>query len=169
MELEETDILQMIGRAGRPQFDDKGVAVILTCSDKHAKYKHVVDGKRPLESRLHLQLIEHVNAEIGLGTIQDIQSAKRWLRSTFFFVRCLANPHHYDVKEHPEAIESMLEEKCLGSIRTLECEGLVENIDGNLRTTVFGDVTAKYYIRLQTIAQILRTSGAAKLKDVVRI
>lgn len=29
-ELSETVILQMIGRAGRPQFDDHGVAVIMT-------------------------------------------------------------------------------------------------------------------------------------------
>ena len=29
-EYSEVDVLQMIGRAGRPQFDDQGVAVILT-------------------------------------------------------------------------------------------------------------------------------------------
>lgn len=33
-ELSEAAILQMIGRAGRPQFDDHGVAVIMTQSNK---------------------------------------------------------------------------------------------------------------------------------------
>lgn len=26
-----TDVLQMMGRAGRPQYDDQGVAVVLVC------------------------------------------------------------------------------------------------------------------------------------------
>lgn len=33
-ELSESAILQMIGRAGRPQFDDHGVAVIMTQNSK---------------------------------------------------------------------------------------------------------------------------------------
>lgn len=33
-ELSEAAVLQMIGRAGRPQFDDHGVAVIMTQNDK---------------------------------------------------------------------------------------------------------------------------------------
>lgn len=33
-EYSELDILQMIGRAGRPQFDREGTAVIMTTADK---------------------------------------------------------------------------------------------------------------------------------------
>ena len=169
VELEESSILQMIGRAGRPQFDDSGVAVILTRSDKRLKYEHIVAGKQPLESRLHLQLVEHMNAEIGLGTIMDIQSAKVWLCSTYFFVRCLLNPTHYGVSQHADAIDRMVEEKCRQSLEILQNEGLVENIDGKLQTTAYGGAAARYCLRLPTITRIMGTKDQAKLKDVVQI
>ena len=168
-ELEESSILQMVGRAGRPQFDDSGVAVILTRSDKRLKYEHVVAGKQPLESRLHLQLVEHINAEIALGTITDIPSAKTWLRSTYFFVRCRLNPTHYGVNQHVDAIDQMVEEKCHQSMEILQNEGLVEAIDGKLQTTAYGGAAARYCLRLPSIIRIMGTNGQAKLKDVVRI
>jgi len=167
VELEESSILQMIGRAGRPQFDDSGVAVILTRSDKRLKYENIVAGKQPLESRLHLQLVEYVNAEIGLGTITDVQSAKNWLRSTYFFVRCRLNPIHYGVSQHCDAIDQVTEEKCLQSIEILQNEGLVANIDGKLQTTAYGEAAARYCLRLPTVTRIMGTKGQAKLKDVV--
>lgn len=168
VELEESAILQMIGRAGRPQFDDSGVAVIVTRSDKRTRYENIVSGKQPLESRLHLQLVEHINAEIGLGTITDIQSAKTWLRSTFFFVRCRLNPCHYGVRSDSDAIDQMMEEQCLQSIEVLQNKSLIKNLDGKLRTTAFGDATAKYCLRLSTVSRILELQAQAKLKDVVR-
>jgi ATP-dependent DNA helicase HFM1/MER3 len=47
----ELDMMQMLGRAGRPQFDDSGVAVILTSSDKKMRYEQMVCGKEIIESR----------------------------------------------------------------------------------------------------------------------
>ena len=166
-ELEESEILQMIGRAGRPQFDDTGVAVILTSSDKREKYENLVSGNRPLESQLHLQLVEHFNSEIGLGTIFDIGSAKVWLRSTFFYVRCRANPKYYGVSPNDDAIDSMMEEKCLKNIEVLQSHGLIENTEGKFRTTAYGKAAARYYVRLPTVYRILGMSGQAKLKDMV--
>eukprot|EP00049_Salpingoeca_infusionum_P009351 m.155713 g.155713 ORF g.155713 m.155713 type:complete len:120 (+) comp14311_c0_seq18:1836-2195(+) len=70
-ELNVAKVLQMIGRAGRPQFDTHGVALILTRQSSKAKYESLLNGMQPIESSLHLQLVEHLNAEIALGTIQD--------------------------------------------------------------------------------------------------
>ena len=47
----DLEIMQMLGRAGRPQFDHTGVAVILTSTDKKAQYENMVSGKETLESR----------------------------------------------------------------------------------------------------------------------
>lgn len=45
------DVLQMIGRAGRPQFDDSGVAVVLVQDIKKNFYKKFLYEPFPVESR----------------------------------------------------------------------------------------------------------------------
>ena len=49
-ELSELDVLQMMGRAGRPQFDTSAVAVILTRQEHVSKWKNLVSGEEILES-----------------------------------------------------------------------------------------------------------------------
>ena len=46
-----TDVLQMMGRAGRPQYDDKGVAVILVHDIKKHYYKKFLYEPFPVESK----------------------------------------------------------------------------------------------------------------------
>lgn len=38
-------VLQMVGRAGRPQFDNEGVAVIMTSKDSIHRYQRMVAGQ----------------------------------------------------------------------------------------------------------------------------
>lgn len=44
---------------------------------------------------LHNHLVEHLNAEIVLQTISDVNMALDWIRSTFLYIRALKNPTHY--------------------------------------------------------------------------
>lgn len=46
-----TDVLQMMGRAGRPQFDDQGVAVIYVHDIKKHFYKKFLYEPFPVESK----------------------------------------------------------------------------------------------------------------------
>ena len=46
-----TDVLQMMGRAGRPQFDDQGKAVILVHDVKKHFYKKFLYEPFPVESK----------------------------------------------------------------------------------------------------------------------
>lgn len=82
-----TEIQQMVGRAGRPQFDTKGMAVIMTDDSKVAKYEAIANNKEPVESHMSEKVIEHLNVEISLGTVNSMEQALEWLRSTFLFVR----------------------------------------------------------------------------------
>lgn len=59
-EYSDLDVMQMLGRAGRPQFDQSAVAIILTRLEKVAKYENLVSGEEILESKLHLNLVEHL-------------------------------------------------------------------------------------------------------------
>ncbi|RFU28853.1 hypothetical protein B7463_g7496, partial [Scytalidium lignicola] len=93
----DLEVMQMLGRAGRPQFDDTAIAIIMTRSEKVDRYKKMISGQEILESTLHLNLIEHLNSEISLGTVHDIYSAKVWLAGTFLAVRMRQNPKYYDM------------------------------------------------------------------------
>ncbi len=62
-EMTGSDLMQMIGRAGRPQFDKDGVAVVMTSDDKLATYSQLLKGQH-IESRLFERIIEHLNAEV---------------------------------------------------------------------------------------------------------
>lgn len=49
-EYSDLEIMQMLGRAGRPQFDDSAVAVIMTRLNRREFYEKMVSGKEVLES-----------------------------------------------------------------------------------------------------------------------
>lgn len=51
IECVSADVLQMMGRAGRPQFDDQGKAVILVHDIKKDFYKKFLYEPFPVESR----------------------------------------------------------------------------------------------------------------------
>ncbi|KAG2226925.1 hypothetical protein INT45_010204 [Circinella minor] len=64
----DIELLQMIGRAGRPGLEDSGCAVILTTPDMEQRYKTIMCGSNNIESCLHGNLVEHMMTEICLGT-----------------------------------------------------------------------------------------------------
>ena len=56
MDFPITDVLQMMGRAGRPQYDRHGVAVIMVAEPKKSFYKKFLYEPFPVESSLHDQV-----------------------------------------------------------------------------------------------------------------
>jgi len=88
-------VLQMIGRAGRPGYDDRGVAVIMTSKDKELAYTSMAEGQEVVESQLPARFHEALNAEVCSHVISNLLDAMRWLRSTFLWVRAHRNPRHY--------------------------------------------------------------------------
>jgi len=88
-------VLQMIGRAGRPGYDDRGVAVIMTSKDKEIAYTSMAEGQEVVESQLPARFHEALNAEVCSHVISNLDDAMRWLRSTFLWVRAHRNPCHY--------------------------------------------------------------------------
>jgi len=166
-ELEDSAIVQMIGRAGRPQFDDSGVAVILTRSDKQQKYEHIVTGLQPLESRLHLHVLQHINSEISLGMIHDLSSVIDWLRRTFFYIRLHSNPTHYTRCVATNDLDAWLKQICVQALSALKAKGLTEEREGKLHLTFYGEMAVKYWLRLGTVSTIQQVKQAATLKEMV--
>ena len=169
VEYADLEMMQMLGRAGRPQFDTSAVAVILTRKEKGSKYKKLVAGEELLESCLHLNLIDHLNAEIGLGTVTNLETAKKWLSGTFLFVRLGKNPKHYklDGDSGQGTLESRMDQICARDIGLLEDASMVKPGD-ELSCTAFGDAMARYYVKFETMKAVVGLPPAAKLSQMVR-
>jgi replicative superfamily II helicase len=110
VDLSILDVLQIFGRAGRPQYEDKGVGYILTSHDKLSHYVSAVTQQFPIESRFAENLTDNLNAEIALGTVTNLDEAVRWLSYTYLYVRMRKNPFHYgltwkDVGDDPTLVQ----------------------------------------------------------------
>lgn len=171
-EYPDLEMMQMLGRAGRPQFETSACAVILTRNERVNYYEKMVSGTGLLESSLHLNLIDHLNAEIGLGTVRDMPSAKKWLAGTFLFVRLRSNPSHYRMEEnnntHCHDEDELLEQICHKDIKLLQDADLITR-EGRLKCTEFGDAMARYCIKFETMKVVLSMPPKAKMSEIVSI
>ena len=168
-EYSDLEIMQMLGRAGRPQFDRTAIAVIMTRQEKVRKYELMVSGREILESSLHLNLIEHLNAEIGLGTITSLFTAKKWLSGTFLYVRLKANPVYYELDGYNGASRNMddsLERIITKDIDLLQQCDLI-SAGRHLQATCFGDAMARYCVKFDTAKLFLQLERKAKVSEIV--
>ncbi|KAL8568763.1 hypothetical protein ACOMHN_054550 [Nucella lapillus] len=142
-EYSDQQVLQMIGRAGRPQFDTSATVVIMTRVQLKAKYEALVNGTQVIESMLHRNLTEHVNVEVVLHTITDMADAASWLSHTLLHVRATKHPRHYDL--------------CMTAINKLNSLHLV-SVDPDTTVTApteRGRLMARYCLEFQTVRHLL--------------
>lgn len=167
-EYSDLDMMQMLGRAGRPQFDDSAVAVIMTRQTKVRRYETLVTGEEILESKLHRNLIEHVNAEIVLGTIRDLDSARKWLTGTFLYVRLQQNPAYYKLEGScvGQNIQEQVDDICFRDILLLKNHGLATGED-SFQCTEFGNAMARYYVHFETMKVFMGLQARSTLSEVV--
>lgn len=86
VELSSQDVLQMLGRAGRPQFDTYGEGIIITNHSELQYYLSLLNQQLPIESQFVSKLADNLNAEIVLGTIRNRDEAVQWLGYTYLYV-----------------------------------------------------------------------------------
>ncbi|KAL8747921.1 MAG: hypothetical protein Q9190_000245 [Brigantiaea leucoxantha] len=177
-DMDLTDVLQMLGRAGRPQYDSSGIARIFTQDAKKAFYKHFLHTGFPVESSLHNVLDNHLGAEVSAGTIQTKQDALDYLTWTFFFRRLHKNPSFYGLDissdEHDTvsaqqlASQHMIEmvDKSLDELTQSDCIALHPN--GDVDSTPLGKIMSYYYLSHQTIRQLVsHAKRDATFEDVL--
>jgi antiviral helicase SLH1 len=177
-DMDLTDVLQMLGRAGRPQFDNSGVARIFTQDSKKDFYKHFLHTGFPVESSLHTVLDNHLCAEVSAETIVTKQDALDYLTWTFFFRRLHKNPSYYGLElsaeEHSSiaaqqlANEYMVEmvNKSLSELAESRCVEVFPN--GDVDPTPLGKIMSYYYLSHKTIRHLVRHAKAqASFLDVL--
>lgn len=79
------DVQQIFGRAGRPQFDHEGEAIILTINKQMDEYVRMMSNKQTIESNIVRGLDNCINAEISCGTIGTLTDGIHWLKKTYFY------------------------------------------------------------------------------------
>merc|ERR1719473_2479513 len=173
-----TDVLQMMGRAGRPQFDDSAKAVIMVHEPKKQFYRRFIYEPFPVESSLHEQFTDHLNAEIVAKTIKTKEQAIDYVTWTYFFRRLTANPAYYDqqaslletteFEKQKDMLANYIERlmnKCLDELIRSCCielkEGAVQQSgeipSALVEPTKVGRVASLYYLGHRTVAQFQRT------------
>jgi len=121
-----TDVLQMLGRAGRPSVDAVGKAVILCHTPKKEFFKKFLHEPVPVESHLDHYLHDHISAEVVTKVIENKQEAVDYLTWSFYYRRLTLNPNYYNmtgtthrhISDHlSELVENVIhdleESKCL--------------------------------------------------------
>jgi replicative superfamily II helicase len=169
VDMSPLDVLQMLGRAGRPGYDDVGYGWVVCDRSDADKYRKLLRDGKEIESRLAEDVAAHLNAEIAMGTIRDVDDVVEWIETTFYYRRARTVPQQYgfgdvDAAElrsaspasqtqqdaDDEAFDDALREQVSDALADLERSGFVET--GGLRVdpTPLGTLASKYYLRLDT-------------------
>ncbi|GAA5891840.1 hypothetical protein JCM5296_003246 [Sporobolomyces johnsonii] len=157
VDLSILDVLQIFGRAGRPQYEDQGVGYICTTNDKLDHYVSAISQQHPIESKFTQGLVDSLNAEISLGTVTNMDEGVRWLGYSYLFVRMRKNPLVYGM-----TADEVMQDPLLGSKRhalinnsakrLVECQMIKFDPDlGTLTSTDLGRIASRYYIRNDSI------------------
>lgn len=157
-----TDVLQMMGRAGRPQFDKQGKAVILVHDIKKEFYKKFVYEPFPVESGLPDQLHNHFCAECVNSTIKSKQDAIDYLTWTYFFRRLVMNPAYYHLSDlSHEGINrhlSNLVDNTLADLEEAQCIE-IDDTTGDLQPLTLGRIASYYYLDYSTVMMFANSIG----------
>jgi replicative superfamily II helicase len=138
VDMSPLDLLQMLGRAGRPGYDDRGYARVVCDRSEADKYRRLLRDGKEIESRLAADLDAHLNAEIAMGTVGDLEDVLSWLSTTFYHVR--VGDTDTDVRE-----------QAASTLRGLFDRGFVEmDEDLSVEATPLGQLASSYYLRLDT-------------------
>lgn len=165
----ESEIIQMIGRAGRPPFESIGRAIILTSFSDKAKYENLVLGSQKVESCLHTNIHDHLVAEVALGVIKSHDHAVRWLKSTFLYVRFTQNPAYYSsIPQTSEGVNNFTQRLAIfgqRAILDLSENNLISGENDAFQVTNFGKSMVKHYVSFGTMKQFLRVSTSSTVQD----
>ncbi|EOY19725.1 U5 small nuclear ribonucleoprotein helicase, putative isoform 2 [Theobroma cacao] len=157
-ELSPLDVMQMLGRAGRPQYDSYGEGIIITGHSELQYYLSLMNQQLPIESQFVSKLADQLNAEIVLGTVQNAREACNWITYTYLYVRMLRNPTLYGLPADVLSRDLTLDERRADLIHSaatiLDKNNLVkyDRKSGYFQVTDLGRIASYYYITHGTIS-----------------
>jgi pre-mRNA-splicing helicase BRR2 len=161
-ELCALDVMQMIGRAGRPQYDDFGEGILITSHQELQYYLSLLNQQLPVESQYVSKLPDNLNAEIVAGTVQNAKDAEHWLGYTYLYIRMLRNPTLYGISQTEYEEDPLLEQRRASLIHTaasvLDKSNLIkyDRKTGSFQVTDLGRIASHYYCSHETMSRYNR-------------
>jgi replicative superfamily II helicase len=137
--IEDYEILQMRGRAGRPQFDTEGYCLFLGSIYELRTAKRVLRDQNPALSQLEDLLDDKILAAVSSGMATTREEVLVIMSDSFAIKQERIT---YDMAE--ETIDFLMEHKFL------------EIDEGQLKATYMGNYSSKLYIKPRTMIDILR-------------
>lgn len=160
-DIQTSQLLQMIGRAGRPGLDSSGIAVILTDNEsRNILQQQMSFGLGPANSNLKSSLPEAMNSEISSLVVQSVDDAVRWLQGTFLFC-CMVYRGHSNA-----TIEA--QNMCQDAVRQLNELGLVQMSGDNIIVQTGCHIMNKHLLSLDSMKAITTWPSDATLCQILR-
>ncbi|GAW82695.1 RNA helicase [Plasmodium gonderi] len=178
-----TDLLQMIGRAGRPQFDDKALAILLVQEKRKNAIKNFLYHSMNIESNITENLNEHINAEICSKIINNKEDIFNYLTKSYYFKRLFSNPSYY-IKE-VQYVQLFENNKLSNQAKKVIYEHLNKIIDNTITflemnnciqvtledythkysSTPLGHIASVYYLKCETVSFFYKIIEEYSRKD----
>jgi replicative superfamily II helicase len=160
--VENYDIWQEVGRAGRPRFDPVGDAYILVPESEKSFWMAKLRKKSPIRSTLlnyvgnednphYKTLAFHVVSEIHYGNIKTKEGFKAWFRESL--------AHHQDVGFDDSVIDRTI--NLLTQYRAIRVDE-----DGEYRCTPLGMIASLYYYSPFDVSDLRRNFHFVFEKDM---
>lgn len=171
------DILQMLGRAGRPRYDVNGEGIIITNQSDVRYYLAVLNQQLPIESQMISKVVDNLNAEIVLGNVTSLDEAVNWLGYSYLSVRMKQSPHLYNLQgSSGDMSDAELIRVNRNIVHTalnlLQNNGLVnyDSLSKSVQPTELGRISSHFYISYSSIAKYNRELTInSTLIDILRI
>ncbi|KAI0567446.1 pre-mRNA-splicing helicase BRR2 [Gracilaria domingensis] len=152
IELSSMDVMQMMGRAGRPQFDNFGEGYIITSKADVLYYLSLLNDQLPIESQFISRITDMLNAEVASGAVSSITEGSQWLCYTYLYVRMVKDPTLYGITADESHEDKALERRRAELIHAAAVElhrcGLIvyNEQSGELNGTALGRVASDFYV-----------------------
>lgn len=148
-----SEILQMIGRASRPELDTTSKCVFFCHTPKKNYFMKFISEPLPVESNLELYLHDAINAEVSVGNIESPQDILDWSTWTYMYRRLFQNPNYYNLNgktgQHVNDHLSELVEKTVDDLTKSKC--IEVDDEDHITTANLGKIASYYNIRHTTI------------------
>lgn len=134
-----------------------GEGILITNHSELQYYLSLLNQQLPIESQMISKMPDLLNAEIVLGTIQNVKDAVTWLGYSYLYIRMLRQPTLYGVSFDKLKEDPLLENYRADLIHTaaiqLDRSGLIkyDRKTGHFQVTELGRIASHYYCTFETM------------------